>query len=205
VVLTLARLEPRKGIDQALRALAVLDKAGRLPANCIYVIAGRGRLEQQLRALSEELGLSERVLFYGFVPDADVAALYEAADIFIQPNRDIEGDTEGFGIVFLEASACGLPVIGGCAGGTADAIAEGISGFRVDGESVHEISAALGTLIDDPELRGTLGRQGASRVASLFTVERAASEFEGLLMRVFEGKRAGKVLPAIEQTLPHIE
>ena len=205
VVLTLARLEPRKGIDQALRALAALDKTGGLPANCIYVIAGRGRLEQELRTLSEELGLSERVLFYGFVPDADVAALYEAADIFIQPNRDIEGDTEGFGIVFLEASACGLPVIGGCAGGTADAIAEGVSGFRVDGECVDEIAAALGKLIEDPELRGRLGDQGAKRVASLFTVERATSEFEGLLMRVLEGKRVGKVLPAIEQTLPHIE
>lgn len=205
VVLTLARLEPRKGIDQALRALAALDKAGRLPENCVYVIAGRGRLEQELRVLSEALGLSERVHFYGFVLDSDVAALYEAADIFIQPNRDIEGDTEGFGIVFLEASACGLPVIGGRAGGTADAIAEGLSGFRVDGESVDEIAAALGKLIEDRELRRTLGAEGARRVASLFTVERAASEFEVLLMRVFEGKRKGSALPAIESTLPHIE
>jgi phosphatidyl-myo-inositol dimannoside synthase len=191
VILTLARLEPRKGIDQALRALAMLDKAGRLPENCIYVIAGRGREGDELKALSEALGLSSRVCFYGFVLEADVSVMYEAADIFIQPNRDVDGDTEGFGVVFLEASACGTPVIGGIAGGTADAIAEGVSGFRVDGESIEEIARVLAQLIEDPELRRRLGDEGARRVASLFTAERAARDFEGLLMEVLAQRSNG--------------
>jgi phosphatidylinositol alpha-1,6-mannosyltransferase len=191
VVLTLARLEPRKGIDQALRALAKIKEAGRLPAHCIYVIAGRGREGDELKALSDALGLSNCVCFRGFVPESDVPALYEAADIFIQPNRDIGGDTEGFGVVFLEASACGVPVIGGIAGGTADAIAEGVSGFRVDGESVEEIARVLGQLIEDPELRRRLGDEGARRVANLFTVERAALDFESLLSEVLAQHKSG--------------
>ena len=191
VVLTLARLEPRKGIDQALRALAMIKEAGRLPANCIYVIAGRGREGDELKALSNALGLSDCVCFRGFVQESDVPALYEAADIFIQPNRDIGGDTEGFGVVFLEGSACGVPVIGGIAGGTADAIAEGVSGFRVDGESVEEIARVLGQLIEDPELRRRLGDEGARRVANLFTVERAALDFESLLSEVLAQHKSG--------------
>jgi phosphatidylinositol alpha-1,6-mannosyltransferase len=138
-------------------------------------------LRDELKTLVETLGISHRVMFYGFVQDDDVQKMYEAADIFLQPNRDIDGDTEGFGIVFLEASACGTPVIGGTAGGTADAIAEGVSGYRVDGESVDDIAGALRRLIDNPELRRRLGKNGAMRVAELFTVERATAEFERLV------------------------
>jgi phosphatidylinositol alpha-1,6-mannosyltransferase len=138
-------------------------------------------LRDELKTLVETLGISHRVMFYGFVQDDDVQKMYEAADIFLQPNRDIDGDTEGFGIVFLEASACGTPVIGGTAGGTADAIAEGVSGCRVDGESVDDIAGALRRLIDNPELRRRLGKNGATRVAKLFTVERATAEFERLV------------------------
>jgi phosphatidyl-myo-inositol dimannoside synthase len=181
VILTLARLEPRKGIDQALRALALLERERKLPAEWMYVIAGRGRELEALKGLSGELGLSDRVVFRGFVPDGEVPDLYEAADVFLQPNREIDGDTEGFGIVFLEASACGLPVIGGVAGGTADAIEEGVSGYRVDGESVEAIAGALGRLCGDAGLRAQMGEQGSARVAAYFTVEQAAARFQRLL------------------------
>jgi len=183
-VLTLARLEPRKGIDQALRALALLHGGERLPHGWRYVIAGRGREEARLRSLSEELGLAEHVEFLGFVKDEEIAGLYEASDIFLQPNREIDGDTEGFGIVFLEASACGVPVIGGIAGGTADAIAEGVSGYRVDGDSVTEIAGAIERLAHDGELRTRLGVQGAEMVASRFSVEEASLQFAALLRGV---------------------
>ena len=190
VILTLARLEPRKGIDQALRAMAQLQREDKLPTEWIYVIAGRGKEQPALERLSCELGIAERVAFRGFVPDDEVAELYEAADVFLQPNREIDGDTEGFGIVFLEASACGLPVIGGIAGGTADAIEEGVSGFRVDGESVEAIAQALRRLTGDAELRERLGAQGAARVAADFTVEQAAAQFNGMLMDVLDRREA---------------
>ncbi len=190
VILTLARLEPRKGIDQALRALALLEQRTLLPDNWSYVIAGQGRERERLERLSRDLGLSARIVFRGFVPEKEVAALYEAADIFLQPNRNIRGDTEGFGVVFLEASACGLPVIGGTAGGTADAIAEGVSGLRVDAESVESIAAAVRLLSCDRELRRKLGTQGAARVASQFTVDQAAARFGDLLAGVLAQHRA---------------
>ena len=141
-----------------------------------------------LEGLSGELGIENHVVFRGFVPQEEVAGLYEAADIFLQPNREIAGDTEGFGIVFLEASACGVPVIGGTAGGTADAIAEGVSGFRVDAEKPEEIASALRVLAWDGGLRARLGAQGAARVAEGFTLDRAAQRFGELLEQVLAGR-----------------
>ncbi len=187
VILTLARLEPRKGIDQAMRALALLARQEQLPSNWIYVIAGRGRERKLLEDLSRELGIASHVTFLGFVPDGEVPALYEAADVFLQPNREIRGDTEGFGVVFLEASACGLPVIGGIAGGTADAIEEGVTGYRVDAESAEAIARVLRPLCADTALRLRLGSQGTARVRADFTVDHAAKRFgdllEGVLMQ----------------------
>jgi phosphatidylinositol alpha-1,6-mannosyltransferase len=170
VLLTLARLEPRKGIDQALRALARLHAEARMPSNWMYVIAGCGVERDFLETLASELEIDTHVHFYGFVPDVRVPVLYEAADLFIQPNREIDGDTEGFGIVFLEANACGLPVIGGIAGGTADAIEDGVSGLRVDGDSVQAIADAVYSLVWNRSLRIRLGTQGAERVRRNFTV-----------------------------------
>lgn len=129
IILTLARLTPRKGIDQAVRALAELRRQGKLSANWMHVIAGRGDQEEELRVLVEGLGVKDSTRFDGFIEQGRVPDYYGAADIFLQPNRDLSGDTEGFGVVFLEANACGTPVIGGIAGGTADAIREGVTGL----------------------------------------------------------------------------
>lgn len=189
IVLTLARLEQRKGIDQALRAIALLQQTGRLRGSWRYVIAGRGEEAAALRTLAHDLGLGEQVIFAGFVPDSDVVAMYQAADVFLQPNREINGDTEGFGIVFLEANACGLPVIGGIAGGTGGAIEDGVSGYRVDGDSVEAIAGALDRLANDAELRRRLGAQGAARVVENFTVEAAAARFGDMLRDVLAHTR----------------
>ena len=186
ILLTLARLERRKGIDHALHALALLSSERRLPGNWSYVIAGCGKQYEKLVDLSNKLGLAERVSFVGFVPNEKVVDMYEAADIFLQPNREVDGDTEGFGIVFLEAAACGLPVIGGTAGGTADAIAEGINGYRVNGDSIDSIATAIERLAGDAELRERMSAQGAAMVAQNFTVEQAAKRFEQMLDRVYE-------------------
>ena len=193
VLYTLARLEPRKGIGQTLRGLAQLHRAGQLPHNWMYVVAGRGPQRRELEQLAHQLGLDERVHFLGFVPDEDVAARYQAADIFIQTNREIDGDTEGFGIVFLEANACGVPVIGGAAGGTADAIEEGETGLRVDAEDVSAVAAAIRTLVSDPVLRRSMGQRGAARVRDQFTLPGARERFRSLLDSVLSQRSASGI------------
>lgn len=194
VFLTLARLEPRKGIAATLAAFARLEAEKSLPAGWTYIIAGQGSERLRLEKIVEDLGLGEHVNFLGFVPDAEVPQLYESADIFVQVNVEVNGDTEGFGIVFLEAGACGLPVIGGVAGGTADAIEEGVSGFRVDGSDVEQIAAALQKLACNEALRTEMGLNAKMRVQRGFGVELAAERFAALLQTACAEPRCGPKL-----------
>lgn len=196
VLLTVARLEKRKGIDQVLRALALLKQQEKLPESWRYAIGGRGAEQKRLAQLVSDLDLASSVEFLGFVPEEDLAGLYEAADVFVQPNREIDGDTEGFGVVFLEANACGLPVIGGEAGGTADAIDNGRTGFRVNGDSVHEIADAIAILMENCELRLRLSQQGMEW-ASNFDVNQAVLRFEDLLDEAMHHHRLAEALTSV--------
>ena len=189
VLLTVARLVERKGLDHVLMALR---DARDLPENWLYVIGGKGPLEARLREMARDLGLKERVRFLGFVPDENLPGLYGAADLFIEPNREINGDTEGFGIVFLEANACGVPVIGGLAGGTADSIEHGVTGLRVDGDDLSAVRRALSSLMNDSERRAAMGRAGRERAVRDFSVPALASRFEAILQTVLETHAAGR-------------
>ncbi len=189
VLLTVARLVERKGLDHVLMALR---DARDLPENWLYVIGGKGPLEDRLREMVREMGLQDRVRFLGFVPDENLPGLYGAADLFIEPNREINGDTEGFGIVFLEANACGVPVIGGLAGGTADAIEHGITGLRVDGDDPAAVRRALSSLMNDSGRRATMGCAGRERAVRNFSVPALAGRFEGILHSVLEAHAAGR-------------
>jgi len=189
IILSLARLTPRKGIDQAIRAIAQLKRAGRLPADWVHIIAGAGEQERELRALAEQTGANAYTRFEGFIPEAKVPSYLGAADIFLQPNRDIAGNTEGFGIVFIEASACGTPVIGGVAGGTADAIYEGITGFRVNAEDLSSISHAIDVLIHSDQLRRDMGVAGIEIVRRNFGVGPAVRRFEAVVLGVLDQQR----------------
>lgn len=202
VILTVARLVPRKGVDQVLRALKWLDQGERLPENWHYVIGGDGPQTETLKQLASELGLGEQVQFIGFVPNAELPEYYGAADLFVQPNRDIQGDTEGFGVVFLEANACGTPVIGGQAGGTADAIEHGKSGFRVNGEDLNELSASLALLTNDENLQREMGQQGLERARRDFSLDRCVEKFDRLLCQVIDHKRHGAPYPTEETAHP---
>ena len=88
------------------------------------------------------------------------------------PNRDIEGDTEGFGIVYLEANACAKPAIAGCAGGTGSAVEDGLNGLRVDGDEVEAVEAGIARLLLDAEESKRLGEAGRQRILGGFTPER---------------------------------
>ncbi|MEZ2345744.1 glycosyltransferase family 4 protein [Terriglobus sp. RCC_193] len=193
VLLTVARLEPRKGIDQALRALSHLKKYGRLQRDWRYVIAGKGTELAALRRLTSELELESVVEFLGFISDEDLPGCYEAADVFLQPNRNLNGDTEGFGVVFLEAAACGLPVIGGVAGGTGDAIDHGRNGLLVDSESVSEIADAIALLLSDDEMRCRFRLHGLAW-ASHFDIEKGRVGFEKILLQLMQQNKKPRVV-----------
>lgn len=158
ILLCLARLDERKGQDYLLRAMPQVLQA--VPGARLAIV-GSGADEVRLRSIAVEQGLGDEVVFTGAVPNDDVLAWYRTATLYIMPNRTTEtGDTEGFGLVFLEAGACGLPVIGGRAGGVPDAIVDGETGFLVDGRSAGDIASRCVQLLCDNDLRSRMGRAG---------------------------------------------
>jgi phosphatidylinositol alpha-1,6-mannosyltransferase len=166
IILTVARLIPRKGHRVVLQAMAEL--ANEIP-NVHYLIVGRGSEESSLREAAQELGLSEKVTFSGYVPEDQLVDYYHACDIMVMPNCEAaNGDVEGFGIVFLEANAAGKPVIGGNTGGAAEAIEDGITGFLVNPNSPRDVALALKRLLLDRGLRQKMGAAGAERVRKEF-------------------------------------
>ncbi len=175
IILTVARLEKRKGIDLVIRAFP--DILRYIP-DAVYLIVGSGTQERYLHVLVKELGLSDKVIFvgniYNYEDNCDLARYYNTCDVFIMANRVIrrKNETEGFGIVFLEANACGKPVIGGRSGGTSDAIVDKVTGLLIDSEDKKQIIEAVVTLLTDRIYAETLGRNGRLRAEREFTWSR---------------------------------
>ncbi len=186
VLMTVARLTPRKGQSRVLHALAAL---GPTVSAVKYIICGKGSDEGSLRALANELGLQDRVVFAGFVPQEELNRHYNLADIFVMPNRVDSGDIEGFGMVFLEANATAKPVIGGRSGGAAEAVSHGETGLLVDPDDDGELRSALHALITNADLRRTLGATGLSRVRSEFAWESRAAQTRELSSEIVAGCR----------------
>lgn len=154
---TLARMEPRKNHAAVLQAVAELRREGCAIA---YICGSDGEEMPRLIALAEKLNISPWVRFTGFVSAPEKLKIYAAADIYIMPSI-VAGDViEGFGIVFLEAAAAGIPSIAGNTGGQAEAVRAGITGLVVDGTKLDEIKAAIRYLIEDKELCKRMGHQG---------------------------------------------
>ncbi|MBL7136602.1 MAG: glycosyltransferase family 4 protein [Candidatus Marinimicrobia bacterium] len=171
VLMTVARLDERKGHDYVIRAIA--DLKNDYP-NIVYLIVGKGREEQNLRSLVMETGVKDQVIFCGYVSDEDLPKYYNLSDTFILLNRQstnneqLRGDYEGFGIVFLEASACGKPVIAGNYGGIADAIEDQKSGYIIDGTDLSTVTDAIKSLIENSNKRNTIGQYGLNRARRSF-------------------------------------
>jgi len=113
----------------------------------------------------------------------DLPRWYNACDLFAMPNRDIDGDNEGFGLVFLEAAASGKPSIAGLAGGTGSAVVDGVTGLRIDGENVAEIATALGRLLNDPEESNRMGQAARQRVLENFVHKRRVDQLRDLAIK----------------------
>jgi phosphatidylinositol alpha-1,6-mannosyltransferase len=171
-LLSVARLTRHKGIDTALQALARL--APRHP-DLRYAVVGEGEERDALETEAVELGVAERVRFLSDVPDRDLPALYNAAEIYLGVSRLMEQRVEGFGISIAEASACGVPVIAGRSGGIPAAVRDGETGLLVDAERVEAVSEAIARLLDDPALRGRLGTAGRRAVESHYNWDRVTS------------------------------
>jgi phosphatidylinositol alpha-1,6-mannosyltransferase len=166
VILTVARMVPRKGHRIALQAFAQI--CDRFP-NAHYIIAGTGPEESHLREFVQRLEIEDRVTFAGFVPCERLPDLYKLCDIMLLTNREeADGDVEGFGIVFLEANATGKAVIGGRSGGAVEAVVNGTTGLLVDPDDVAEVSQALEKLILNKALRTWMGAAGALRARNEF-------------------------------------
>lgn len=169
LVLSVSRLVPRKGMDRLIEA------AGRLRSrfpDLFVVIAGDGRDRGRLEKLIDTTGAPVRLL--GRVPDADLPDLYAAADVFAMLCRTRWGglEQEGFGIVFVEAAAAGVPQIAGASGGAAEAVAHGETGLIVgEPESVEAVEAALAELLGDAELRGRMGDEARRRAVEHFSYD----------------------------------
>lgn len=170
--LSVGRLQRRKGHDMVLRALARLRHT--VP-RVRYVIVGDGPHQAQLEADAATLGVSDIVHFAGPASEADLPRWYTAADVFVMPNRSDGVDFEGFGIVFLEAAAAGLPVIGGRSGGVPEAVADEITGRLVDGQDVAQLTAAMRHFAGSSTERRRVGSRGRTRAVAEFTWECAAT------------------------------
>jgi len=176
VVLTVARLVARKGHAYVLRALARI--APHHP-EIVYVIVGKGPERAHLEQIVSENKLEAQVRFIGETSDEDLLNFYNACDVFVMPSRSVreDGHVEGFGIVFLEANACGKPVIGGRSGGVPEAIIDGKTGFLVDPTDVQDIATKLCGIVVDPALAGRLGENGLGAVHAEYSWDEYALHF----------------------------
>ncbi len=187
LIITVARLTDRyKGHDVVLEALPIIRQR---VAEARWVVIGDGALRPELEARAAQLGVSGAVIFTGAVSDSERDAWLDRAHVFVMPSRLPPGGVggEGFGIVYLEAGAHGLPVVAGAVAGALDALVDGETGILVAPESSHEVADAVASLLLDPERARQLGEAGARRAAEL-SWPRMVSRVEDVLLQAIAGR-----------------
>ncbi|MCP4546407.1 MAG: glycosyltransferase family 4 protein [bacterium] len=157
VLLSVGRLVPHKGQATVIRSLPRLLK--RWP-NLIYFVVGEGAEMARLRTLVDKLRLQKNVHLMGGVDDASLGRLYAATDLFVQPNGEVNGSLEGYGMVYLEANLAGLAVIGGRSGGVPEAVIDNETGLLVPPFEPDALAEAVNRLLEDDGLRARLARAG---------------------------------------------
>ena len=166
LLFTVGRLDERKGHDTVIRALPTILKKH---PEILYLVGGDGSHREELMRLAQEQGVSAYVRFIGSIADHRILEFFQVGDIFVMPNRTLEdGDSEGFGIVFLEAGACSKPVIGGRAGGVPEAAEDGVTGLLVDGFDIDDFVDKVCFLLDHPEEAKRMGVAGRVRAEASF-------------------------------------
>ena len=168
LIMALGKFIERKGFAHLITAIATLQKQH--PAQ--LMIGGRGPLKDTLRQQAADLGIADRVFFLDYIPDADLPAYYTLADIFVSPSViDSQGDTEGLGMVLLEANACETPCVASAIGGIVDVIVDGENGYLARPADPDDLATQIRRLLDDPRQRREMGRKGRQRVITHFAWE----------------------------------
>ena len=180
VIVCVSRLVRRKGQDTLIRALPGVLAA---EPDTVLLIVGGGPYRADLERLAADTGVAASVQFTGAVPWAELPAHYGAGDVYAMPCRTRRGglDVEGLGIVYLEASATGLPVVAGDSGGAPDAVLEGETGYVVPGHGLDALTDRLLTLLQDPALRARLGARGRAWVEQSWRWDLLADRLAALL------------------------
>ncbi|WP_328338022.1 glycosyltransferase family 4 protein [Streptomyces violaceus] len=180
VIVCVSRLVRRKGQDTLIRAMPRILAAA---PDAVLLIVGGGPYEKDLRKLAHDTGVAGSVRFTGPVPWSELPAHYGAGDVFAMPCRTRRGglDVEGLGIVYLEASATGLPVVAGDSGGAPDAVLDGETGWVVRGGSPADAADRVITLLGDAELRRRMGERGRAWVEEKWRWDLLAEHLKNLL------------------------
>jgi len=177
LILSVGRLSRRKGFDKLLHAVSNLTSQG-IEVN--YALIGIGEDEAYLEKIAADLNIQQYVHFLGHVSPQDLPRWYNACTLFAMPNREINGDTEGFGMVFIEAAACRKPVVAGLAGGTGSAVLDGETGLRVNGESVEDITQAIKQLLTDDRSYQQMSIKAYTRATDEFSWDAIARKTTSL-------------------------
>jgi phosphatidylinositol alpha-1,6-mannosyltransferase len=180
VIVSVGRLVHRKGQDTLIESFPEIVRE--IP-NAHLLFIGEGPYEKYLKKRVKALNLADRVTFIGRVQYVQLPKYICVGDVFAMPSRSrLAGlEVEGLGIVYLEASACGLPVIGGNSGGAPDALLEGVTGFAVDGTSAQDVADAAIKILRDPQLAKSMGTAGREWIIRHWRWELWAKEFNALL------------------------
>jgi glycosyltransferase involved in cell wall biosynthesis len=180
VVVCVSRLVPRKGQDVLVSAWPQV--LARHPSARLLIVGG-GPSERSLRRAIAARGLQDSVVLTGPVPHAALPAHYAAGDVFAMPCRTRRGglDVEGLGMVFLEAAACGLPVVAGTSGGAPETVQEGVTGHVVEPRSADAVADVLARLLDDPARARKMGAAGRAWVEQRWSWTSIADDFAALL------------------------
>lgn len=169
IMLTVCRMNDKEGYKGYDRVVASLPSILQQAPNAVYLIVGTGPDQPRMERTVAEMGLADRVIFAGRAPDdAALRAYYSACDVFVMPSQTVMSEDvckgEGFGIAYIEASACGKPVVAGDGGGVPDAVIDGVTGLLVDPTDMEAIAGAIVRLLKDEDLAHRLGQQGLRRV-----------------------------------------
>jgi phosphatidylinositol alpha-1,6-mannosyltransferase len=180
VIVSVGRLVHRKGQDRLIQALPKIQKE--IP-NVHLLLVGQGPYQKNLEKIAKDLEVTDLVSFVGRVQSVDLPKYICAGDLFAMPSRSrLAGlEVEGLGIVYLEASACGLPVLAGNSGGAPDAVVDGVTGFCVNGNDVAEIATKAIEILADATLAKKMGKQGRVWVEQNWRWEIWSDKFQSLL------------------------
>lgn len=178
VIVCVSRLMPRKGQDRLIEALPAVQQR---VAGTALVLVGGGPSRERLEKLAVERGVSGDVVFSGSVPHDQLPGWYGVGDVFAMPCRERLGglDVEGLGMVFLEAAACGLPVVAGRSGGSVEAVVDGTTGRLVD-DDAEEIAEAIASLLSDLASARAMGERGREWVRDTWSWESTLDTFGSL-------------------------